>query len=624
MNDAGEHYAQQIEAARLAADRGDRLAAVEALSAAIETTRTNPGLHREHAAALIRLGTLKQELGRPSEAEQLLIEAIAVGERHLGAEHPSLGVALNELSRLYIRQSDFARAEPVLRRLLQITRAKGDRHPDVATVLAGLAVTKRGLGDHAGAEGLYRYALRIREEVLAPNHMAIVITLEQLGETCAARGNVGEALVHLQRALLRRESALGMEHATVRALHVRIAELQRRASKPVAAVADTPAVPMAAIQVAPAPVAPPIVAKIPTPPAPPPRPTMERRATPVRSRTVASVTSEPSRSSDLVFVYQPEPAAPRPSLPKRERVPSPPTSVAVVVTTPRADSAKLVAPVEDVTHSQIATTSPEWAIPARSRRRTMRYASVGAAVVVLASAGFGLNSHSANQSEQAPAPVAAAPAPVVTPASFAKSHTTVGASAGVAVVRPESLPAATAGGTVAESIATATPPTPVSDAPSTASTAPVALPNLRRLAIPRVAMPNIDSVMRSSAKVARDADSESLGGGVGGGGLRMTASSDEPSVTPPALIGPAPTPRYPDELRAQRLEGEVVVQFRVNEKGRVETSTMQVVRSQHELFTLAVRNVLPKFRFEPARSGARDSKPQAAWVQFRTQFTAQK
>jgi hypothetical protein len=33
--------------------------------------------------------------------------------------------------------------------------------------------------------------------------MAIVVTLEQLGETCAARGNVAEALVHLQRALLR-------------------------------------------------------------------------------------------------------------------------------------------------------------------------------------------------------------------------------------------------------------------------------------------------------------------------------------------------------------------------------------------------------------------------------------
>jgi TonB family protein len=40
-------------------------------------------------------------------------------------------------------------------------------------------------------------------------------------------------------------------------------------------------------------------------------------------------------------------------------------------------------------------------------------------------------------------------------------------------------------------------------------------------------------------------------------------------VTAPVLVT-APTLRFPDELRAQRVEGEVVVQFRVNEKGRVE------------------------------------------------------
>jgi TonB family protein len=87
-------------------------------------------------------------------------------------------------------------------------------------------------------------------------------------------------------------------------------------------------------------------------------------------------------------------------------------------------------------------------------------------------------------------------------------------------------------------------------------------------------------------------------------------------------IGPTPTPRYPGELQTQRLEGEVVVRFRVDERGRVDASSMQVQQSPHPLFTEAVRNVLPRFRFEPARSGAPGSKPQAAWVQFRTQFTA--
>src|SRR4051812_25492659 len=166
--------------------------------------------------------------GDPSDAERLLIEAIDTGERELGAEHPSLAVPLNELSRLYIRQSNYSHAEIVLQRLLQIAGAKGDRHPDVATALAGLAVAKRGLGDDAAAEQLYRRALSIREEVLPPSHMGIVVTLEQLSATCAARGDQAEAVALLQRALPRRQCALGAEHATVLALRARIADLENR------------------------------------------------------------------------------------------------------------------------------------------------------------------------------------------------------------------------------------------------------------------------------------------------------------------------------------------------------------------------------------------------------------
>ena len=35
----------------------------------------------------------------------------------------------------------------------------------------------------------------------------------------------------------------------------------------------------------------------------------------------------------------------------------------------------------------------------------------------------------------------------------------------------------------------------------------------------------------------------------------------------------------------------------------------------------AVRNALPRFRFEPARSATAGSKPQVAWVEFRAAFT---
>jgi TonB family protein len=158
-----------------------------------------------------------------------------------------------------------------------------------------------------------------------------------------------------------------------------------------------------------------------------------------------------------------------------------------------------------------------------------------------------------------------------------------------------------------------------SSAASGVPSVPVALTRLRKLVVPKIAMPSLDSVLHGSGNDARELSAEPIGAA---GSVRPTPTADETTVTPPVLIGSAPTARYPDELRSQRIEGEVLVQFRVKENGRVDASTMQVIQSQHPLFSEAVRSVLPKFRFEPAHSGAPGSKPQAAWVQFRTRFTA--
>jgi len=467
MTDEVEQYARQIEAARLAVGRGDRPAAIGTLSAVIEATRDHAALHREHV------------------------------------------LALTELSRLHIRHADHARAEPLLRSLLQITRSKGERHPDVATALAGLAVAKRGLGDHAAAEELYRHALEIREEVLAPDHMAIVVTLEQLSETCAARGDFAEALAHLQRALPRREGALGAEHASVHALRARIVDLERRALESIVAPLASPVAPAPAIAGAPLPLARPL-----------------------------------------------------------------------------------------------------------PNRRTRRYASVGAAALLLGISGFAFAARATNGDERSAAGIIADSSNAeVASLAAARSRTAAGAPAGA---RSDSFTATTRGAQSTPAVNDSQPAS-ASEAPPAPPRVAMVLPKLGKLVLPKVAVPSLDSMMHASAKAAREAGAEIIAASVS---ARTPASTEESSVTPPVLIGPAPSPHFPDELRAQPIDGEVVVQFRVNEKGRVDPSSMQVLQSAHELFTAAVRNVLPKFRFQPARSGAPGSKPQAAWVQFRTQFAA--
>src|SRR3954469_15795649 len=114
MVDVRAMYAEQFDAARMALIRGDRPAAAGFFRAATELGRGEAGLQREMASALVQLGKLEQELGRPADAERVLPEALDIGERLAGPEHPSLAVVLNELSRLYIRQSNHASARTVL------------------------------------------------------------------------------------------------------------------------------------------------------------------------------------------------------------------------------------------------------------------------------------------------------------------------------------------------------------------------------------------------------------------------------------------------------------------------------------------------------------------------------
>lgn len=59
-------------------------------------------------------------------------------------------------------------------------------------------------------------------------------------------------------------------------------------------------------------------------------------------------------------------------------------------------------------------------------------------------------------------------------------------------------------------------------------------------------------------------------------------------------------PRYPESLRQAGIDGRVLVRFTVDTLGRVETNSIQILQSTHDLFTRAVRDVLPSFRFKPS------------------------
>jgi len=457
--------------------------------------------------------------------------------------------------------------------------------------------------------------------------MVTVITLEQLSETCAARGNFAEALALVRRALPTRERALGAEHASVRTLRTRIADLELKVPT------DKPKVPVA--------VAPPVS---PTPPVVPQDP------------------APPQNASQLVFIYEPERPKFRRITQPRERV-TPQFSAAVaaasliaapapVAAQPPAAPTEMAAPslvtastqdtFSDSNFSLAASSPPidrtQQRVPRFPIERTFaaattdegsrgkgitRFIPAAAGALAIALAAYGASSYAANRRDgvkpesHAEPPAVVAVAPVVPPPTT--TIATVAAPPKSAVGRSDSARTASAPPQHVVPTPNAQQAAPKESAPKL-PTVPVALPSVAGLALPNSTALNVDSVMRASGKAERESSyADQL---APAGKLRTSAYGGERSATSPVLVGNAPQPRYPEMLRAQRMEGEVVVQFIVDETGRVDVSSMKTLRSPHELFTDAVRNVLPKFRFEPARSPA--SKPIAERVQYSIQFNVPK
>jgi len=86
-----------------------------------------------------------------------------------------------------------------------------------------------------------------------------------------------------------------------------------------------------------------------------------------------------------------------------------------------------------------------------------------------------------------------------------------------------------------------------------------------------------------------------------------------------------PDPGFPNALlRSGVREGQVVVRFQVTELGKVDAASTIVERSDDDLFTEAVRDVLPLLRFEPARTLGLESRPVAAWMSVPFRFTTKK
>lgn len=134
-----------------------------------------------------------------------------------------------------------------------------------------------------------------------------------------------------------------------------------------------------------------------------------------------------------------------------------------------------------------------------------------------------------------------------------------------------------------------------------------------------IKIPEIDL----SKAITNEADFSGKGvkGGTGTGVVGGTATNQtffEFQVEKPAeMLAESPKPKYPSVLESSGIAGEVQAQFVVSSSGKADMDSFKVLKSTNELFTQAVKNVLPRMRFSPAMIGG---KPVNQLVQQSFQF----
>ncbi len=150
--------------------------------------------HQILIQSLSLLGDIYRARGSYAEAERFLTRALSEAESGLGADHPETFGARNNLGVLYKYTGEFDKAERLYREALESAeRVGGPDHPPVATIYHNLGGLEHARNRFMEAEPLARRGYEIRCRALGPDHPEAVADGAALASILDALGRHGEA-----------------------------------------------------------------------------------------------------------------------------------------------------------------------------------------------------------------------------------------------------------------------------------------------------------------------------------------------------------------------------------------------------------------------------------------------
>ncbi|MCE5319465.1 MAG: tetratricopeptide repeat protein, partial [Parachlamydia sp.] len=169
--------------------------------------------HPDVASSLNNLGSAWQDLGDAKKAIRYCEKALRIYKKVFGDEHPNMAISLNYIGSAWYDLGDAKKAIQYYEEALKICKkVYGDDHPDVASSLNSLGSAWQVLGDAKKSISYYEGALRIGKKCYGDVHPFVAVCLNNIGSAWHVLGDAKKAIGYHEEVLRIYKKVFGDEH----------------------------------------------------------------------------------------------------------------------------------------------------------------------------------------------------------------------------------------------------------------------------------------------------------------------------------------------------------------------------------------------------------------------------
>jgi tetratricopeptide (TPR) repeat protein len=181
------------------------------------------------ASCYNQLGYIKDDQGDYVKAIEYYEQGLAIKEKTLSPDDPSLATSYNNIGLVYRNMGDYTKAVSFLQKDIEIReKTLSPDDPRLATSYNNIGSVYDNMGEYSKALSFYEKALEIYQKTLPPNHPLLATSYHNIGSVYDNMGEYSKALSYLDRALNIFQSSLPANHPNIRTVRESIEIVKKK------------------------------------------------------------------------------------------------------------------------------------------------------------------------------------------------------------------------------------------------------------------------------------------------------------------------------------------------------------------------------------------------------------